>query len=202
MSNVISACNSPNSPRPNSLSPTTSITQVSMPSQNNISKNYSNSSNANSALKITPIVSNGNINNANGGNHIAINFTTSEGISPALLSATSAALPLTLNSTQSTPTTSGCLQIISTTNGIVNNVGSATTKVLSGKNGIRSAIEHSQPHNLFTSNMNDVGKLSAASKMDEPPTKMLKLINGSFVSQDSKLLPAGSLTLSQVCIWE
>lgn len=157
----------------------------------------------------------------NGGNHIAINFTTSEGvISPALITATTSATPINLNVSKAAQISQG-LQIITTTNN--NNV--TTNKVLNGKNGVRSTIEHQQQQQqqqpqqqqqqqqsplqtqqtpLQNVGGRDIPKVETSKKSEnEPPTKVLKLINGSailasVVDKDHKLIPAG-LTLSQVC---
>lgn len=209
ISNVIPSNNqSPaSSPqRPLSSSPTT------IPLSLITTTKYSTSSNdSTSSLKITPVLSNGLANSLtngitnhhNGGSHIAINFTTSEGvISPALITATTSAMPINLNVSKAAQISQG-LQIITTTNN--NNI--TTNKMLNCKNGVRSTIEHQQQTQqpaLHIANGRDIPKAETSKKSEnEPPTKVLKLINGSailasVVDKDHKLIPAG-LTLSQVC---
>lgn len=116
------------------------------------------------------------------GNQIAINFTTSDGVTPTLLSTTTnASMPISLNQLNLAQSNGQALQIISTTtsNGHANGNGSivTTTKLINGK--------------------------ISSSKMDsEPPKKVLKLINGNYaltVDKDNKLMQPGALTVSQVC---
>ncbi|KAJ6634724.1 Max-binding protein MNT [Pseudolycoriella hygida] len=197
-SNTQSPATSPQ--RPLSSSPTT------VPLSLITTTKYCNttSSDSTSSLKITPVVSNGLSNGISShhhnGNHIAINFTTSEGvISPTLLTATSSAMPINLNVSKAAQMNQG-LQIITTTNN--NNI--TTNKLLNGKNGVRTTIEHPQsqqaPLHSINGNGREVPKVETSKKSEnEPPTKVLKLINGSaiLVDKDHKLIPAG-LTLSQV----
>lgn len=122
---------------------------------------------------------------------IAINLSTSDGISPALLNASNAAAALPLNlvhqpitngvvngQTIRTATASNGLQIIS------NN----TPSVTNGKNGIHNSKDQ-------------IKKIETISTSSEPPTKVIKLINGNggitLVDKDTKL---GQLTLSQVVV--
>ncbi|XP_037041027.1 probable GPI-anchored adhesin-like protein PGA18 [Bradysia coprophila] len=204
-SNVQSPASSPQ--RPLSSSPTT------IPLSLITTTKYSTSSNdSSSSLKITPVVPNGLSNGLtngitahhhNGGNHIAINFTTSEGVSPALITATSSAMPINLNGSKAAQISQG-LQIITTTNN--NNI--TTNKMLNGKNGMRTTIEHqqiqSQQVSLHNTNgsRSDISKTDASKKSEnEPPTKVLKLINGSailasVVDKDHKLIPAGLQVVS------
>ncbi len=197
-SNIQSPASSPQ--RPLSSSPTT--IPLSLITTTKFSPTSSNDST--SSLKITPVVSNGLTNGItshhhNGGNHIAINFTTSEGvISPALITATSSAMPISLNVSKAAQISQG-LQIITTTN----NNNMTTNKMLNGKNGVRTTIEHqqiqSQQSSLHNINGNgrDLSKADTSKKSEnEPPTKVLKLINGSailasVVDKDHKLIPAG-----------
>lgn len=116
---------------------------------------------------------------------IAINLSTSDGISPALLSATNAAMPLNLN---------------------INSIHQPT--ITNGMNG----KTHNGPNGLRGSNINDglvIAKEQSKNKNEslsaEPPTKVIKLINSNgitlaSVEKDSKLLQSGQLTLSQVVV--
>lgn len=115
-------------------------------------------------------------------------------------------MPINLNVSKAAQISQG-LQIITTTNN--NNI--TTNKMLNCKNGVRTTIEHQQQvqsqqvslHNNINGNGRDVSKAEMSKKSEnEPPTKVLKLINGSailasVVDKDHKLIPAG-LTLSQV----
>lgn len=121
-------------------------------------------------------------------------------------------MPINLNVSKAAQISQG-LQIITTTN----NNHITTNKMLNCKNGVRTTIEHQQPqiqhaslHNIM-GNGRDISKVETSKKSEnEPPTKVLKLINGSailasVVDKDHKLIPAG-LTLSQVrcgiqCLW-
>lgn len=136
---------------------------------------------------------------------IAINLSTSDGISPALLNASNAAMPLNLNinaihsnsngitSTHSTKTVnSNGLQIIS------NHTNTVT--VTNGKNGIRHSVIDEQ----HTNSKEQIKKLDSI-QSSEPPTKVIKLINSNgitlaSVDKDSKNIPPGQLTLSQVVV--
>ncbi|XP_055703142.1 uncharacterized protein LOC129801810 isoform X2 [Phlebotomus papatasi] len=127
----------------------------------------------------------------------AINFTTADGLSPGMLTATNATMPLNLNSSHH----SQALQIISTASG----------KDLVGKNGIRtqSELRDNSPPSLVI-NGKEQPKLdlltnaaASATKLDtEPPTKVIKLINGSIalasMDKESKIIPSSQLTLSQM----
>lgn len=89
-------------------------------------------------------------------------------------------------SIRTTSVTSNGLQIIS------NN----TLSVSNGKNGMRH-----QEHN----SKDLIKKIDSISTSAEPPTKVIKLINGNgitlaSVDKDSKLIPSGQLTLSQVVV--
>lgn len=94
---------------------------------------------------------------------IAINLSTSDGISPALLNASNAAMPLNLvhqpmtNGTNSQPmrtaVTSNGLQIISNTPSVAN-----------GKNGIRHQESNSK---------DQIKKIETISTSSEPPTKVI-----------------------------
>lgn len=125
---------------------------------------------------------------------ISINFSGNDGISPALLAATNAAMPLNLNITTNSVSASNGLQIIN------------ATPSLSGKNGIRQAMEISDQGTLFNGNHAKEQKNwnSMSSKLDsEPPTKVFKLINGNTIAlasvdKDNKLIPSNQLTLSVV----
>lgn len=138
---------------------------------------------------------------------------SSDGISPALLTATqhaAAGMPLNLNinaiqhhqltngGTNGIKTTSNGLQIITS--------NSAPATMPNVKNGIRHhTIDFSerQQHNQHTTTIMTNGKNSKeqATKIDtisasEPPTKVIKLINGNgitLVDKDSKLIPSGQL---------
>lgn len=124
-------------------------------------------------------------------------------MSPALLPATTSAMPINLNVSKAAQISQG-LQIISTSNN--NNI--TTNKILNCKNGVRTTIDHQQQtqqtslHNII-GNGREMTKVEASKKPEnEPPTKVLKLINGStilasVVDKDHKLIPAG-LTLQQV----
>lgn len=85
-----------------------------------------------------------------------------------------------------TAVTSNGLQIIS--NG-------TQSVVANGKNGIRH-----QEHN----SKEQIKKLESISTSSEPPTKVIKLINSNGITlsmdKDSKLIPSGQLTLSQVVV--
>lgn len=125
-------------------------------------------------------------------NHIAINFTTADGISPALLTATSAAMPLNLN-VNSMPQ-----QVVSNGNGLqIITPGHANIITTNGKNGIRKSA-------LLDEHTTILSKEQI--KMDsEPPTKVIKLVNGSTIAlasmdKEHKLIPSGQLTLSQVVV--
>lgn len=131
---------------------------------------------------------------------IAINLSTSDGISPALLNASNAAAAMPLNlihhpmtngitnghSIRTASVTSNGLQIISNTTPIVTN----------GKNGMRH-LEHNSK--------DQIKRIDSISTSSEPPTKVIKLINSNgitlaSVDKDSKLIPSGQLTLSQVVV--
>ncbi|XP_055296493.1 uncharacterized protein DDB_G0284459 isoform X2 [Sitodiplosis mosellana] len=127
---------------------------------------------------------------------IAINLSTSDGISPALLNASNAAAVLPLNLIHQ-PITNGIVngQTIRTavaTNGL-QIISNNTPSVANGKNGIRH-----QDHN---SKEQQIKKTESISTSSEPPTKVIKLINGNggitLVDKDTKL---GQLTLSQVVV--
>lgn len=219
-----------------------------------------------SSLKITPVISNTNTKHqlqhhshqqhhsqqqhqvvtSNGNGHIAINFTTNDGViaassTPTITTNASSMLPINLNHLNVSQSSMGVgcqgLQIISTTTTapttttIINN--NNTTKLQLNGNGIgvkhgvvrkqtisESMAHHHQAnnnvhHQLLTSNgggntqittttnqLKDGTKILSSSKCDaEPPTKVLKLLNGialtSVVDKDNKL-PPGALTLSQV----
>lgn len=129
------------------------------------------------------------VKNMHGSNHIAINFTTADGISP-LLTATSAAMPITLNGQQQVTANGNGIQIIGTTSSIVN-----------GKNGVRKSLEE---HAIITKDHVKMEPMTA--KIDaEPPTKVIKLLNGNTIAlasmdKEHKLIPSGQLTLSQVVV--
>lgn len=125
---------------------------------------------------------------------IAINLTTSDGISPALLNASNAAAALPLNLIHQ-PITNGILnghaiRTATASNGL--QIISSTPSVTNGKNGIRH-----QEHN----SKEQIKKIESISTSSEPPTKVIKLINGNggitLVDKDTKL---GQLTLSQVMV--
>lgn len=113
-------------------------------------------------------------------------------------------MPINLNVSKAAQISQG-LQIITTTN----NNHITTSKLLNCKNGVRTTFEHQQAHSLqatmhnINGNGREMSKSEASKKSEnEPPTKVLKLINGSailasVVDKDHKLIPAG-LTLSQV----
>lgn len=142
--------------------------------------------------------------------HIAINLSTSDGISPALLNASNAAMPLNLNVnaihqphsngliTQTTKSTvcSNGLQIISS------NTHNPST-ISNGKNGIRHTVMHDL--NEQYTNSKEQTKKGDSIASSEPPTKVIKLINSNgitlaSVDKDSKIIPPGHLTLSQVVV--
>ncbi|GAB0088074.1 probable GPI-anchored adhesin-like protein PGA55 [Sergentomyia squamirostris] len=132
-----------------------------------------------------------------------INFTTADCISSGMLTGGNATtMPLQLNSTHHH---SQGLQIISAP-------VLATGKELMGKNGLRMseiAMSDATPPSLVI-NGKEQPKLdlltsaaASATKLDtEPPTKVIKLINGSIalasMDKESKIIPSGQLTLSQV----
>ena len=175
-----------------------------------------------STLKLTSVLQNGlnvNSNGLTGGithnsqNHISINFTTAEGIAPALLTATQAAMPLNLNVNaihgngsihQNGNMTGNSLQII---NAIPKEFTSNGTTI---KNGIRKQMIDVSEHHSALINGNIDGKdikiESLATKIDsEPPTKVIKLINGSTIAlasvdKDKLTIPSGHVTLSQVVV--
>lgn len=131
------------------------------------------------------------VKNGHSSNHIAINFTTADGISPALLTATSAAMPINLNGQSQITANGNGIQIIGTTNG----------KMLNGKNGVRKSLEE---HAIGLKEQMKLEPISA--KIDaEPPTKVIKLLNGNTIAlasmdKEHKLIPSGQLTLSQVVV--
>lgn len=104
-------------------------------------------------------------------------------------------MPLNLNKNGSavgkTTITSNGMQIIS------NNTTTVTVANGNIKNGIRpTVIDTIEQHN----NSKDQNK-----KNEEPPTKVIKLINSNgitlaSVDKDSKLIPPNQLTLSQVVV--
>lgn len=127
---------------------------------------------------------------------IAINLSTSDGISPALLNATNGAAALPLNLVHQ-PITNGVLngQTIRTataTNGL-QIISNSTPSVTNGKNGVR--------HQENNNSKDQIKKIESISTSSEPPTKVIKLINGNggitLVDKDNKL---GQLTLSQVVV--
>lgn len=114
-------------------------------------------------------------------------------------------MPINLNGSKAAQISQG-LQIITTT---TNNNNITTNKMLNCKNGVRTTIDHQQVQSqqqAHLHNMNgsgrDLSKAETSKKSEnEPPTKVLKLINGSailasVVDKDHKLIPAGL----QVCI--
>lgn len=139
---------------------------------------------------------------------IAINLSTSDGISPALLSASNAAMPINLNknglatngsSITKTTVTSNGMQIITSNNNntISSNNNTTTVTVSNGKNGMRPSVIDSNEHHY---NSKDQHK-----KTEEPPTKVIKLINSNgitlaSVDKDNKIIPPSQLTLSQVVV--
>lgn len=142
---------------------------------------------------------------------IAINLSTSDGISPALLNATNAAaaMPLNLNVNavhQQQPSTNGfgattqpqSLRTAVTSNGLqiisssstTSNSNNSTPTVINGKNGFRSHSESNSKEQMK--------KLESHSTSSEPPTKVIKLINSNgitlaSVDKDSKLISSGPL---------
>ena len=151
------------------------------------------------------------VNGASNG-QISINFTSIGGrMSPKTLLTTSnaASTPISVNGLNVSQQQQGGFQIISTTTAPAtqhsNNFG--IKKSLNGKNGIVRHQQHTNEatigntihhnDNLITStngtHLKDSSKIMTnTSKVDsEPPTKVLKLVNGI----------AGSLTLSQVCFY-
>lgn len=136
---------------------------------------------------------------------IAINLSTSDGISPALLNASNAAaaMPLNLNINavhQQQPSTNGfgattqpqSLRTAVTSNGlqiISNNNNHSAPTVINGKNGFRHSELNSKEQ---------MKKLESHSTSSEPPTKVIKLINSNgitlaSVDKDSKLISSGPL---------
>lgn len=133
---------------------------------------------------------------------IAINLSTSDGISPALLNASNAAsaMPLNLNiNAVHHPLTNGIssIQPIRTANSNgLQIISNNTPSVVNGKNGIRHSEHNSKEQ---------IKKIDTISTSSEPPTKVIKLINSNgitlaSVDKDSKLIPSGQLTLSQVVV--
>lgn len=130
---------------------------------------------------------------------IAINLSTSDGISPALLNASNAAaaMPLNLNinavhqSITNGGSTTQPIRTAVTSNGL-QIISNSTPSVLNGKNGIRHHEHNSKEQ------MKKIESITSS----EPPTKVIKLINGNgitlSVDKDSKL--GGQLTLSQVVV--
>lgn len=165
-----------------------------------ISDHLVTSSSPATALKISSVLPNGlttksnGVKNTHSSGHIAINFTTAEGISPALLTATSAAMPLNLNVSAVQHQANGNgLQIIGNGNNMVN-----------GKNGLRKAIDVNE-HGAFISKEQIKMESISAKGDSEPPTKVIKLINGGTIAlasmdKEHKLIPSGQLTLSQVVV--
>lgn len=152
------------------------------------------------ALKISSVLPNGlttksnGMKNAHNSGHIAINFTTAEGISPALLTATSAAMPLNLNV--------NAVQQQANGNGL-HIIGNGNTMV-NGKNGMRKAIDVNEHGALISKEQIKMESISAKGD-SEPPTKLIKLINGGTIAlasmdKEHKLIPSGQLTLSQVVV--
>lgn len=150
-------------------------------------------------VKITSALPNGlttktnGVKNAHNNGHISINFTTADGISPALLTATSAAMPLNLNvnAVQHATANGNGLQIIAPGNNIVN-----------GKNGVRKVIDD---HTTIISKEQVKIEPITGKIESEPPTKVIKLLNGSTIAlasmdKEHKLIPSGQLTLSQVVV--
>lgn len=133
---------------------------------------------------------------------IAINLSTSDGISPALLNASNAAMPLNLNiNALHQPLSNGGLNNQSIRTAVTSNglqiISNGTQSVANGKNGIRHSDINSKEH---------LKKIETISTSSEPPTKVIKLINSSngitlaSVDKDNKLISSGPLTLSQVVV--
>lgn len=163
----------------------------------------------NSMSPTAPVTTNGSKNHfANGissgssglavaQNQISINL--SDGISPALLGASNAAAAIPINLNMKTDythhaTASNRLQIITT-----------------GKNGVRQHMLEVNDQNgtsivsVNGKNAKDQMKMDTLSpKIDaEPPTKLIKLINGNTIAlmdKDNKLIPSNQLTLSQMVV--
>ncbi|XP_031626881.1 probable GPI-anchored adhesin-like protein PGA55 [Contarinia nasturtii] len=132
---------------------------------------------------------------------IAINLSTSDGISPALLNASNAAAAMPLNLVHQ-PITNGIstnqsIRTITAANSNGLQIISSTPSVTNGKNGIR----HQDHHN----SKEQIKKIETISTSSEPPTKVIKLINGNgitlaSVDKETKLIPSTQLTLSQVVV--
>lgn len=136
---------------------------------------------------------------------IAINLSTSDGISPALLNASNAAaampLNLNINAVHHQPSSNGGLNNQSIRTAVTSNglqiISNGTQSVANGKNGIRHSDTNSKEH---------LKKIETISTSSEPPTKVIKLINGSngitlaSVDKDNKLISSGPLHLSQVVV--
>lgn len=128
---------------------------------------------------------------------IAINLSTSDGISPALLNASAAAAGLPLNLVHQ-PSINGSLSAQPLRTSVTSNglqiISNSTPSVTNGKNGFRH------------SDANSKDQIKTISTSSEPPTKVIKLINSSngitlaSVDKDSKLISSGPLTLSQVVV--
>lgn len=141
-------------------------------------------------------------------NQLSINLSSMDGISPALLSATNAAMPLNLNINavhHQQIGSNGVVTSAAVTSSSVpsNGIQIISTGTTNGKNGIRQTFDLSdQHHSSIISN----GKISKESKMDsEPPTKVIKLIKANTIAlasmdKDHKLISSGQLTLSQVMV--
>lgn len=132
-------------------------------------------------------------------NHIAINFTTADGISPALLTATSAAMPLNLNVNGLSQ------QMVSNGNGLqIITPRHPTIVTTQGRNGFRKSTVIEDHATILSKEQIKMDAIT--SKMDsEPPTKVIKLVNGSTIAlasmdKEHKLIPSGQLTLSQVVV--
>lgn len=115
---------------------------------------------------------------------IAINLSTTDGISPALLNASNAAAAIPINL----------------------NINAMHQPI---SNGINGKISSSQPNGIKNANTNDglvIAKeqIKKSNELSEPPAKVIKLINGNgitlaSVDKDNKLLQSG-LTLSSVVV--
>lgn len=149
---------------------------------------------------------NGILTTAAAHNQISINLT--DGISPALLSATSAATAMPLNLNIKNDFSSQAIGHSAAALAAANGLQIIST----GKNGMRQQmIELSDQNGAVMSvngkNAKDQIKMeSLTSKIDsEPPTKVIKLINGNTIAlatvdKDNKLIPSNQLTLSQMVV--
>lgn len=106
-------------------------------------------------------------------------------------------MPLNLNiNAVHHPITNGISSIRTANSNGLQIISNNTPSVVNGKNGIRHSEHNSKEQ---------IKKIDTISTSSEPPTKVIKLINSNgitlaSVDKDSKLIPSGQLTLSQVVV--